>query len=478
MNHLIRQQYLHVTVDGSEADGLALQARLSELCRHWLMPALEQTLDRHAPADGHLVIGHLEIDVGALPLDRLEQDLAGTVALALDKALLEQGSPDNVLRQTNQQAVTEAFLYFLKTGRLPWSFRLPPGQDLEQALLEDWQSLPAAPLASAGWRQVLALDLARQRLVSQFSADFLRAFLHRLSPADSQTGIRVLEKLLGPDTAPSRLPASQVKLFEKRLWAAALRHLAQGSFPTETSLVAEARQGMPLPLPERDGWLQLLESQWPGTSAEVASDLFPPEGHAGTPAHSSARAGHPQHEFPKAVETGSTTERDAQEGLYVDNAGLVLLHPFLPRFFEHLGLAAGDKLIKPMAALQLLHFLATGQPAAPEYALVLPKVLCSVALGMPVEKEAVLAETEREEAEALLKAVIRHWEALKGTSPDGLRGTFLVRPGKLTLREDGDWLLQVESQSYDILLNQLPWTISMIKLPWMQQMLRVEWNGY
>ena len=72
--------------------------------------------------------------------------------------------------------------------------------------------------------------------------------------------------------------------------------------------------------------------------------------------------------------------------------------------------------------------------------------------------------------------MIQHWTALRSTSPDALRGTFLARPGKLSRRPDGDWLLQVEPLSYDILLDQLPWGISMIQLPWMPQMLRVEWN--
>jgi hypothetical protein len=65
---------------------------------------------------------------------------------------------------------------------------------------------------------------------------------------------------------------------------------------------------------------------------------------------------------------------------------------------------------------------------------------------------------------------------LRNTSPDGLRGTFLIRSGKLCLRDGGDWSLQVESNSFDILLDQLPWGISMIKLPWMEKMLWVEWR--
>ena len=81
-----------------------------------------------------------------------------------------------------------------------------------------------------------------------------------------------------------------------------------------------------------------------------------------------------------------------------------------------------------------------------------------------------------EEAAAMLEAVIRHWEVLKNTSIDGLRSAFLNRPGKVTPREDGGWLLQVEASGVDILLDQLPWTVSMIKLPWMNTMMWVEWR--
>jgi Contractile injection system tape measure protein len=140
-----------------------------------------------------------------------------------------------------------------------------------------------------------------------------------------------------------------------------------------------------------------------------------------------------------------------------------------------LGIAANDKVIAPDRALGLLHFLATGQPAAPEYELLLPKILCNVPLDVPANAPAELTAAEREEAEALLAAVIGHWTALGDTSVDGLRGSFLARPGKLSRRGAED-LLQVEQRSYDILLDRLPWGIGMVQLPWMEKILRVEWR--
>jgi hypothetical protein len=165
-----------------------------------------------------------------------------------------------------------------------------------------------------------------------------------------------------------------------------------------------------------------------------------------------------------------------REGFFIENAGLVILHPFLPQLFSALGISENDNLIDTEKALCLLNYLATGQKEMPEYNLVLPKVLCQFPVSAPTPFDVQLTDTELEEADDLLDATIRHWDALRNTSREGLRSTFLLRAGKLSKKEDGDWLLQVETKSFDILLDQLPWGISMIKLPWMKQMLWVEWQ--
>ncbi len=161
--------------------------------------------------------------------------------------------------------------------------------------------------------------------------------------------------------------------------------------------------------------------------------------------------------------------------IHIPNAGLVLLHPFLPQFFEALTVSRGNKLLQPGRALSLLHFLTSGRDDTQEHDLVLPRILCNIPLSSPVETGVALTAHEIKEAKALQKAVIHHWEALRHTSPDGLRGAFLLRPGTISGR-DNDWLLKVESDTSDILLEQLPWDISTIKLPWMEKILWVEWR--
>ncbi len=90
--------------------------------------------------------------------------------------------------------------------------------------------------------------------------------------------------------------------------------------------------------------------------------------------------------------------------------------------------------------------------------------------------DATLTQTELDETVALLSAAIGHWVALRDTSPDALRHEFLMRPGTLSLDGEGDWLLRVETGTSDILLDRLPWGISMFQLPWMRRMMRVEWR--
>lgn len=162
---------------------------------------------------------------------------------------------------------------------------------------------------------------------------------------------------------------------------------------------------------------------------------------------------------------------------YIQNAGLILIHPFLPAFFKKLNLLNKGQFVNDQArqkAVHLIWYLATGETNQAEYDLVLPKFLCGVPLNYPLERAVEITSAEQEEANNLLQAAIDHWEVLKNTSPDGLREGFLQRDGKLELRKES-WYLRVEQKAIDVLLDRLPWNLSIIKLPWMLEILKVEW---
>lgn len=175
----------------------------------------------------------------------------------------------------------------------------------------------------------------------------------------------------------------------------------------------------------------------------------------------------------------SLRDPDAPEDfpLLVGGAGLVLLHPFLPRFFETLGVEqpGGPVLSSLPRAAALLHFLATGREEIFECDLAFIKVLLGLKPESPLSvAEGLITGNDREEAGALLQAAITHWPALRNTTPAGLRHSFLNRQGLLREAADG-WRLQVERTGYDVLLDQLPWGIGVVKMPWMKRPLHTEW---
>ena len=177
-------------------------------------------------------------------------------------------------------------------------------------------------------------------------------------------------------------------------------------------------------------------------------------------------------------ESSLSPEEDAA-GVFVNQAGLVILHPYFQLYFEDVGLLEGEEFrdrTTQQTAIYLLHYLATRQTDAPEYELVLPKLLCGWPLNEPVTREPALPDAALTEAEHLLQTVIDYWQVLKSTSPDGLREGFLQRDGKLTQLYEGDWRLQVEQKAIDVLLSRLPWGFNVVKLPWMESMLMVEWS--
>ncbi len=181
-----------------------------------------------------------------------------------------------------------------------------------------------------------------------------------------------------------------------------------------------------------------------------------------------------------SVEEDTEAPEPLAEGsvYYINNAGLILLHPYLSFFFDALELREGQQFKDEAAkhrAVQLLGYLAYGEEDIPEWDLVLPKILCGIQPAEPVRRFIPLTDTEKTEANELLAAVISHWNALGNTSPDGLRGNFLLREGKLEWKEE-EWQLYVTQQAYDMLLNQLPWGFSVVGLSWMPWLIKTVWT--
>jgi Contractile injection system tape measure protein len=193
---------------------------------------------------------------------------------------------------------------------------------------------------------------------------------------------------------------------------------------------------------------------------EPSSSLFPEEQELRSEGNDSTP---PQREFPRLV----------------NHAGLILLHPFMVPFLTTVGLYEPEQqVIRPAQlprAAALFHFLAAGPTEPYEYELGAIKILLGLEPETPLPMcSGLIEESDQRAAEILLASVLDHWSILKNTSIPGLRSSFLQRPGLLSRTPEG-WRLQVERQSFDMLLDSLPWSISLIKLPWMKYLLYSEW---
>lgn len=172
---------------------------------------------------------------------------------------------------------------------------------------------------------------------------------------------------------------------------------------------------------------------------------------------------------------------EVEEGIYINNAGLVILVAYLPPFFTQLGFVKDRQFINEEAQCKAVHILQwlvfgdEGTSEMNETDLVLNKILCGLDIAAPVPISISLTAEEKEECESLLKAVIANWTIIKRSTIPSLRITFLQKEGKLK-REDKDWHLFIHRDSaVEMLIDRLPWAISMLRPPWNKNMIYVEW---
>jgi len=169
---------------------------------------------------------------------------------------------------------------------------------------------------------------------------------------------------------------------------------------------------------------------------------------------------------------------DSGEPQYIGNAGLVIFHPYLTRFFKMLNLV--DKRdfkdqVSAHKAVYLLQYLVNKSIDVEEHELILNKIMCGIDINEPLLRGIEITEEEKETCESLIQGVIQNWTILKKSTNENFRASFLLRDGRLVLEPKG-WKLKVEERGYDILVEKIPWSISTVMLPWMKKVIYVEWK--
>jgi hypothetical protein len=480
---------------------------------------LEQVFSELSPPGRWDRLESLELDLGTLQANDLEQQLPQRLEAALRRALAARlpppllpplppsitpliqplaasGDADGLQRQLELLAV------FIATGTLPWwaprhdrqliaaaletALALPPPE--LRALLQQLAGPPGAD--SAAVQRLLAAASPQQR--PQLGAAMQGVALQAEPVAAKNPDAPV-------DPAPA--PASPGTLDFLTLYARTGRWPpGEGLGPNPPqALEAALDTALALPPPELRALLQQLAGP-PGADSAAVQRLLAAASPQQRPRLEAAMKA-AQEEALEAVlqaavkatkaavsDPTATARRDTpptpqprsdvDDELVIDGAGMVLLWPFLETLFSRLELLTAERLFGDEAqrqrAMALLGFLVDGDGDPPEWRLTLAKLLCGALPQAPYGLEDPLSDAEQAEAEALLQAVLGHADGRLGDDGAALRQEFLQRPGLLSARP-GAWVLQVERRPGDEVLDGLPWSWSWIRLPWMDDLLQVVW---
>ncbi|KVQ00507.1 hypothetical protein WJ95_28405 [Burkholderia ubonensis] len=156
---------------------------------------------------------------------------------------------------------------------------------------------------------------------------------------------------------------------------------------------------------------------------------------------------------------------------------MALLWPLLPGLFRKLGLLEGKRFLSQPAqhhAVTCLDWLAREGPP-PQEPPTISRWLCGLTPGNAVGEDFVPDEAMQE--------MLGHWLtrlplSLPATwqklSPGDIRQWFLQRPGWLSV-DRGQFILHVQPEVFDVLLNDWPWPVNLAALPWLDQPLNVRW---
>lgn len=177
------------------------------------------------------------------------------------------------------------------------------------------------------------------------------------------------------------------------------------------------------------------------------------------------------------ISDNSITE-DIKDSIYITNAGMIIIWPFLSTLCSKLGLLEGKTFIDDHSlqkAVLMLHYIVFGDEKFEESNLILNKILCGVSPDFFVDTSLRLNEMEKSIGDQLLNAVTKNWEKLNNTSVKGLRESFLQRAGVIKKTEN-NYTLTVETKPFDLLLKTIPWNIMMIQTSFMDSRLLVEWK--
>tara|TARA_A100001011_G_scaffold400004_1_gene511672 strand:- start:21080 stop:25588 length:4509 start_codon:yes stop_codon:yes gene_type:complete len=162
----------------------------------------------------------------------------------------------------------------------------------------------------------------------------------------------------------------------------------------------------------------------------------------------------------------------------LNNSGLIILWPYLYTLCEKLNYMKNKKFINDEdqnRAVMLSQYLVTGSTTILEEDIVLNKILFGLRPNKYVDCKIELKENELQMCDLLLNSVLQNWPQMSNTQVETFRESFLKREGVLNKTETDDYELTVKKESFDVILETIPWNINRIQTIFMKNKITVEW---
>lgn len=488
---IIRRQKIRLQADNEK---LAFECKqyLNEIISDKLPEIYERIFHQNIHQDSYVSINSIQVDLGNLQVSdfksRFIQIVEEKIVSELKKQFEENpynrdfsvGDNFNPAPNTSSPSIEYnsekkqkklALLYFLENGTYPWWYekqlRKSPSEVLEAFDEAEQKEFFLKLLTKIKTLSILEAERTFSRFTDYMTSNHLEIYINHLINLYPDNSIKInINTLLAEKNQLTKLFNIPKKIFLKHLLGFTILNV------DETDLIKNfliyLKKSFPASIEELKNRLKetTLSQESSNLKKHVYDDLIK--------ANTINLTDDPK----KQQQKESVNNHQPKEGLYIENAGLILLHPFLPVYFKDLELINNEnRFISPdsqVRAAVLLYYLQCGSEKYNEWEMPLNKILCAMQHTDLIPKGIKLKKKEKEESKLLLQTVVSYWDALKGSSIGALQNTFFLREGKVT-QKDSSWLIQVERSGVDILLDRLPWSIGTVKLPWLKEIIHTEW---
>ena len=530
--HIIHTLKYDIQFRNAEAN--KQEETISKLHHDHLAGVLGEIFDKYSPEGKHVFRDTVEIDLGVIPWGDFIQVFKSRLIVGIDECLsgLAVKDSESVSHVTHTQETAQdddfrivtpgehkilALIHFLKKGYFSWQYTAKEISSVNDLFQEAFEKDPAQ-LSRSLHKLITRESVALKRFLLQIKPElqlvvFKKLFKDQLPviiQIDAMSGL--LSEKLGMQKQDAHELSLKVKevfignILQKKQFKSAdtfIRDNMQELGSTFKALIETGKADInkitfkkeenPIlyALLKVAANIRSTEEKKAGLKKasrekkhdiEMQTDLPDEEKQAGKKEykkkdHSKSEYADPAMEAESMPVAEITSDEEIEKGIMASNAGLVLLWPYLTRLFDEFDMLEGNEFRgeeEQMQAIFMLNYLAGNDSERSEDQLLVAKILCGTDLTTPLPAYFELKPEIRKECDNLLMAAIRNWKALKATSAHGLQETFLQRKALIKSKKDHYEFL-FERKGADILIDRLPFGLSIVNFKWTQYHIRVIW---